>query len=139
MKFHTPYSGSFNDPVLECTDPSRTQQQFKDEVDINHQLAKFKVTGQMVGSVVPPEYADYEHVMDFRSSLDALNHARRSFLQLPAEVRRRFGHDPQTFLEFCSSPDNLPEMRKMGLAVPLPAEPAVPAAGPVSATPPASS
>lgn len=108
--------------ALECRDPTRAIQSQRDEADINTIVRNFGVTGQMPESVRVPSYGDFDTVSDYREAIEAVRAAEASFMAMPAEVRKRFEHDPQLFLEFCSREDNLPEMRKLGLAVPLPEE-----------------
>lgn len=99
--------------------PTRTQQSAKDETDINGIVKRFKVTGIPPRSGIrTPTYGDFNGIGDFRDAMDAINVAKRSFAELPSAVRKRFGNDPQLFLEFCSEEENFPEMRKLGLAVP---------------------
>lgn len=114
--FRTPYADAYEDPGLRCGDPSLAQQQFKDEVDINVLLERFKVTGRMPESIQLPSYGDFTQVSDYRSALQAVTQARDSFMELPASVRAEFGNSPQRFLEFVSDEKNLPKMREMGLA-----------------------
>jgi len=117
MKFFTPYDRS---PAvsLKCSDPSLTQQQFKDEVDINVLLEKFKVTGQMPQGIRLPSYGDFSGVDDYQTALNALNGARDQFMLIPANIRARFGNSPQAFLEFCADPSNADELKRLGLANP---------------------
>lgn len=104
------------DVSLKCEDKSLTQQNFKDEVDINFLLEKFKVTGAVPAGVRLPQYGDFSQVSDYRSALDAVNAARYSFMELPANIRDKFANDPQRFLEFCSDPENADKLIDMGLA-----------------------
>ncbi|WNK12756.1 MAG: internal scaffolding protein [Microvirus sp.] len=105
---------------LKCSGESLTQQSMRDEADINVLVKRFGVTGQMPVSVRVPEYQDFDAVFDYQSAQNAIIEADRSFMAMPADVRNRFGNSPQAFLEFCANPDNLDEMRKLGLAVPAP-------------------
>lgn len=98
--------------------PSKTIQSEKDNCDINVIVKRFKVTGQMPGTMRLPEYGDYEGVGDFHTAMQVIRSATESFMSMPAAVRARFGNDPQSFLEFCSDVQNIDELRKMGLAIP---------------------
>lgn len=114
--------------ALYCEDPSLAVQSQKDEADINTIVRNFGVTGTVNGPVVLPSYGDFDGVDDFRSALEAVKAAEAAFLSVPANIRERFHHDPQAFLEFCENPKNLPELRALGLANPEPAlSPATPA------------
>lgn len=101
--FHTDVSGE-----------SRTKQEFREECDINTIVRRFTETGEWPEAQLPPQFADVTGV-DFREMMDMVNEANASFERLPAHVRRRFGHSPEQFVEFCSDPRNREEMHKLGL------------------------
>lgn len=115
MEFKHAYSASFRGSDLECKDPSLTQQQFKDDVDINVLLERFKITGVMPQNVVLPTYGDFRGVSDYRSAVDAIRKADNAFMDLPANLRQRFDNDPQKFLEFVSDDKNREEAVRLGL------------------------
>lgn len=111
---------------LKCEDKSLTIQSQSEEADINVIMKRFGVTGELPQVARPPTYGDFEAVSDYREALDLINEANASFMKLPADVRKRFDNDAALFVDFCENPDNLPEMRKLGLAVPeAPVAPAV--------------
>lgn len=120
--FQHAYSVPFRGSDLECLDPSLAQQNFKDEVDINVLLERFKVTGQLPQNVVLPTYGDFTGLSDYQTAMAAVLRAKDQFNALPPDIRNRFANNPQQFLEFCSDEANLPELRKMGLANPLPVQ-----------------
>lgn len=103
---------------LECKDPSRTIQSSKAEADINTIVKNFGLTGKVMAHERPPLTEDFDRAIDFRELLDLQNAATKSFMSQPAEVRKRFGNDPVEFVDFCSDPANIADMRKMGLALP---------------------
>lgn len=133
--FQNAYSAAFRGSDLECKDPSLAQQNFKDEVDVNVLMERFKVTGQMPQGLRVPSYGDFSGVSDFRSAAESVRAAQDAFLALPAKLRNRFQNDPQAFLEFCSNPDNRDEMVSLGL-IDAPAAPAA-SSEPAGGTPPA--
>lgn len=96
---------------------SKTVQSERDNADINVIVKRFKVTGQLPQGVRVPSYGDYTTVSDFRTAMNMVREAEENFMELPSQVRFKFGNDPQAFLEFCQDPANVPEMVKMGLAV----------------------
>lgn len=104
--------------ALYCETPSLTQQQFKEECDINEIARRFGITGELPVNGRAATYGDFTEVHDFHSAMNAIRQAEESFMALPGLVRERFGQDPQRFVEFCSDPANVEEMRKLGLAVP---------------------
>lgn len=121
---------------LSCGDVMLTQQQFKEETDINTLVKRFGIGGQLPEDVRMPTYADFGEVYDFHSAANAIAAAREAFDAMPADVRWKFRNDPAEFVAFCSNKDNLDEARKLGLApaaVPLNTAPAV-SSEPVSAS-----
>lgn len=112
-------SVSFDSGVA-CKDATRAQQSAKEECDINNIVRRFGVTGQLPVSGRLPTYGDFIAAGDYHSSLEALRAAEATFMELPSEVRSRFENDPGAFVDFCSDPANLPELRDLGLAPPLP-------------------
>lgn len=111
--------------VVECLDKSLTQQQFKDDADINTIVKRFGLTGQLPSNLVAPVNADFSDVFDFHSAMMVVRRAQESFDRMPADVRFRFGNDPGAFVDFCSNRENLPEMKKLGLVLDIPEEPAI--------------
>lgn len=97
---------------------SLTVQEHAEDADINVIVKRFGITGVMPQNHRVPEYGDYTGVNDYRSAIEAVRAADEHFMAMPAEVRARFENDPQRFMDFCAVPDNLNEMRKLGLAVP---------------------
>jgi phage internal scaffolding protein len=102
---------------VECLDESLAVQSAAIDADINTIVRRFGITGELPQDVRVPLLDDFDQVFDFQSAQNALVAARESFMQMPADVRDRFQNDPHRFVEFCSNPANLPEMRKLGLAV----------------------
>lgn len=98
--------------------PSMAVQSEKDASDINVLVKRFGITGQISGVQRPPSLEEFGEIFDFRSAMDTLNEANRSFMSMSADTRARFLNDPARFVEFCSKAENLDEMRKLGLAVP---------------------
>lgn len=114
---------------LKCVKKTRTQQQFKEETDINTIVRRFGLTGKLPENTRIPEYADYEGVFDFQTALNAVMDAEKAFMMVPSNIRREFDNDPGKFLEFCENKENLPKLREWKLAKPLP-EPSLPVAAP---------
>lgn len=101
---------------LYCDDPSLAIQSQKAEADINNIVKAFGVTGRLPESVRLPSYGDFDGVSDYRSAIEAVRQAEASFLQVPANIRATFDNNPQLFLEYCSNPSNLAQLREWGLA-----------------------
>lgn len=103
---------------LACEDDSMTQQQFKEEVDINTLVNRFGLAGEMPEGVRTPTYGDFSEVYDFHSAMNAVAAAKESFDAMPWQVRERFGNDAAAFVAFCSEDKNREEARAMGLLDP---------------------
>jgi len=118
---------------LKCEDPSLTQQQFKEEADINTIVDRFVKSGVLPNAVNMPQYVDYEGIFDFQSAMNAVRAADENFMRMDAKVRSRFNNSPQEFLEFFANPENTQEAIRLGLAIPQAvAETQVSAAEPTS-------
>ena len=120
MLFATAYdnfSAMSDETGLKCLDPSLTQQQFRDESDINTIVDRFMKTGHLPDPVSMPQYVDYEGVFDFQSAMNVVRQADENFMRMDAKVRSRFHNSPQEFLEFFADPANTEEAVRLGLAV----------------------
>ena len=125
MLFASAYD-NFDDRSLEtglkCLDDSLTQQQFRDESDINNIVDRFMKTGHLPDPVSMPQYVDYEGVFDFQSAMNVVRQADENFMRMDAKVRARFHNSPQEFLDFFADPANSEEAVRLGLALPQPKE-----------------
>ena len=104
--------------------PSLTQQQFKDECDINNIMKSYQETGTI--SHLNPKahlFGDFSDIKDFRESMELITYAQQEFDQLPAKVRSRFNNDPAELVEFCNHASNLEEAISLGLATKPAAQP----------------
>lgn len=106
---------------LACRDDSLTQQQFKEEADINTIVDRFLRSGVLPTPVNMPQYVDFEGVFDYQTAMNTIRAADENFMRLDAKVRARFNNSPQEFLEFFANPDNTEEAIRLGLAIPQPA------------------
>jgi len=119
MFIRTPYNYSMPDASLasglSCPEPTLTQQQYRDETDINFIVKQYGVTGQLPVAVRMPVYGDFSQVIDYHTAQNALRAAEESFMAMPSDVRARFNNDPQLFVEFCSDDANAAEAAALGL------------------------
>lgn len=100
------------------TEPSRTQQQFKKDCDVNEIVAKFKRTGSIthIKNTQEGVYADLTTLpVDLQEARQIVLQAEQSFAAMPAQLRQRFGHDPKNLIEFLENPQNDDEAVKLGL------------------------
>lgn len=117
------------------TDPiSMTQQEFADEVNINHLVSLFMRTGIPQASI-GSDFVEFAENFDFQSAMDGIVQTRLEFQSMPAVVRDRFNNDPLRLLSFLSDPLNRDEAIKYGLVVAPPVPVVKPEISPASADP----
>ncbi|WNK14147.1 MAG: internal scaffolding protein [Microvirus sp.] len=111
---------------LRCEDPSLTQQNTKDETDINVIMDRYMQTGMIPQGARLPSYGDFDGVTDYHTAMNAIRSSEEAFMALPATIRDRFDNDPQQLLEFMSHDSNHAEAYKLGLVQTPPDAPSVP-------------
>lgn len=114
--------GKFSERVSVAVefDPSedRTRQEMKEECDINHIMSRYIKTGTIAHvNKFEGQYGDVQAI-DFHAAMNTIRHAEEMFDALPAKVRVKFMNDPAAFLEFCAKPENVKDMRDLGLMKP---------------------
>lgn len=102
------------------TEPTMTQQQFKDECDINNIMKKFGNDPVAFQALTRPggQYADFSHITDYQGMLDTVLEAQHAFESLPAPTRARFRNDPGNLLSFLQDEKNRDEAVSLGLLPP---------------------
>jgi phage internal scaffolding protein len=123
LKFITQYNGKRNRTRLDNFGKGKTQQQFKDDCDINKILKRYAQTGQAPAVFTQGMYGDFSDVPSYQESCEIVIKAEQQFRSLPSEIRKRFNHSPEEFLAFATNEKNIEEMRSLGLAKPKEAEP----------------
>lgn len=93
-----------------------TQQNFKEECDINNIMAKYRVTGTAPQHSRRPIAGDFANLPDYQEALNTVIEAEKAFMSLPSQTRERFHNDPGRFVAFCQNPENADELVQMGLA-----------------------
>lgn len=117
--------------------PSLCKQSFKDECDINKIMKKYVQTGIIEHlNEHKGRYGNFIGYEDYQTSLNQIHEAQDAFLKLPANIRSKFQNNPALFLAFVQNPENLDEMREMGLANPKTPAPAPEASSTDDATEP---
>nr|QJB21029.1 MAG: internal scaffolding protein [Microvirus sp.] len=113
--------GASQESGLDCSDlPSLTQQQFRDEVNINTIVERFGLTGQLPDDVKVPMQGDFTDVVDYQSALNAVIAADNAFMELPAAVREEFRNDPQRLMDFVADEKNRARAEELGILNPKP-------------------
>lgn len=101
---------------IKFTQPSMTQQHFKEECDVNRIMQRYEETGNWGEQTeVTPQFGDFSAEFDFRSAQDTVISAREAFASLPSKLRKRFNNDPAELLEFVMDSENREEAIKLGL------------------------
>lgn len=96
--------------------PSRTQQHFEEETNVNSVIKKYQRTG-MITHVRQgqPMYGDFTQYGDFKTQLDSVRSAFDLFSSLPAHVRKKFSNNPENLIQFLADSNNDEEAIKLGL------------------------
>lgn len=96
--------------------PTKTQQQFKDQCDVNNIIRKYNQTNEITHLArTRGVYADISTIGDYADSLTKVMSAQEAFLTLPATVRRDFSNDPGQLLSFMKDPANFEKCVEYGL------------------------
>lgn len=99
---------------------SLTQQHFKEECDINTIMRKYETSGLLNHiNQFGGEYGDFLEAPDYHTALNQIMEAQDMFMSLPSKIRAKFGNDPEEFLVFVQDPENIEELRRLGLAKPV--------------------
>lgn len=132
MKFATRYDGKHDERSDNAktifTLPSRTQENFKDECDINLILKKYQATGVLPSNskAALAHYGDFSKVPSYQDALNRVMEASDMFSQLPATLRFKFENDPGLLLNFLSDPKNREQAVELGLVdAPQPQKPSL--------------
>jgi len=106
--------------------PTRTQQQFAEECDVNNIVKKYERTGEFTHvSKKIGRYMDLSEIPDYQTMIHQIHEAEDAFMQLPAKTRLRFNNDPGQLMSFLKDPTNYDEGVKLGLLDKRPDEPVI--------------
>lgn len=107
-----------------CLSPSRTQQQFKDECDVNNILRNYVNTGVLTHtSATPPQFGDFSEMpADYGEALALIAKSEEQFAALPSNVRERFDNKPLNLVKFLQDTNNRKEAEELGLINKSPVE-----------------
>jgi phage internal scaffolding protein len=122
-EFNTPYGKQPPRCWFDTEGESLTQEQFAEESEINNILRSHDRNGVIEhinrGNAI---YGDFSNITDFSDALDQIKEAQEEFQGIPWQIREKFENDAGQFFKFASNPDNIQELREMGLADPKPSE-----------------
>lgn len=121
LEIYTRYKAP-KSPVADSSNPSLTQQEFKESCDINNILAKFSVQAQALGvepsQLMPQDqgtYGDFSNLDDFQTAQNKIAFLNDQFSNLPSDVRRKFGDDLNNFVSAISDPSRIDELGEIGV------------------------
>lgn len=116
----------FRERLAKSYDPEegRTKQQFRDEVNINTIMKRYRHSGIIPETRSEPgHYGDFSNIAGYDEAIEAVNNANAAFAELPSDVRTRFGNDPQELMNFMAEDGHEEEARELGILPPLKPEP----------------
>lgn len=125
-----------DDAALICEDASLTIQSEAEDADINTIVKRFGLTGQLPTDVRMPVSGDFTGISDYHTAVNTVKAAELAFMEMPADVRKRFNHDPANLIAFMEDPSNRDEAVKLGLVVPAPVPAAAAPVAPSASPPP---
>lgn len=97
-------------------EPSKTDQQWKEDCDVNNIIRKFLKTGQINHlNHKQGSYADVSEIPDLLEATMQIQQASDLFSDLPSQVRKRFNNSPLDMIDFLKNPENFEEAQELGL------------------------
>lgn len=110
--------------AVDVGDEVLTQQQFRDDADINVIVARFGVGIEQIPftPVSAEYYGDVSDVYDLGEMLRRVQDAKNRFAELPVKIRNRFHNSPAELWNWVNDPENADEAVKMGLLTKMPNE-----------------
>lgn len=113
--------------------PTKTQQQFKDQCDVNHIMKKYAKTGEITHlNIKKGQYLDMSDIPSYDDALNIVIKAQKAFDELPSGARKRFNNNPAEMLSFLQDEKNTDEAIKLGLKDPKPIPTPTPISTPIS-------
>ena len=129
MKFKINHTNATAEGIV-FTEPSMTQQHFKDETMIDNILQKYAETGFLTDPFTPKrpiQFGDFSDVKDFQTAQNAIALATEYFESLPATVRASFNNSPHQFLNALNDPEQRSKLEELGFVAPEPSKEPQPA------------
>ncbi|EGA3806839.1 hypothetical protein ACKW8P_002928 [Escherichia coli] len=115
-KFHTRYNPPPS-PGIEFTEPTMTQQHFRDECDVNKIVERAIRTGDttVFTSAQRGEFYDASAITDYVDAMALIDDVNDDFNSLPSTIRSMFGNNVKQYVEWMSDPQNWSKARELGL------------------------
>lgn len=103
---------------------SRTQQQFKDDANLNVIMQRYVKSNPrdphgfaLAMQIGTGESGDATSTLTLADALNLVNEGTDRFMELPSDLRDRFGNDPVKLESFLRNPENQEEAYRLNLAV----------------------
>ena len=118
VPFRTAYGKKLR--VAIATGDGLTEQNHKDETDINNIVRKYNKTGLIDHlNQFEKQYGDMTG-FDYQDAMNTVAAANTMFEGLPSAIRNQFDNDPAKFINFVDDENNQEKLVEMGLAKPIP-------------------
>ena len=96
-------------------EPSKTNQDFAKEVEINNIMDRFTRTGELPMNISSTlVYGDFTQNSDFMSTLNRIKQGKDLFHEINAKLDNKF-NDPQELSDFMSDPKNEKQLQQLGI------------------------
>ena len=116
VPFRTAYGQKLK--VAIATGDGLTEQNHKDETDINQIVRKYNKTGLIDHlNQFEKQYGDMTGY-DYQEAMNTVAAANTMFEGLPSSIRNKFDNDPAKFINFVDDEANADKLVEMGLAKP---------------------
>lgn len=103
-------------PTVDCGE-GLTEQSHKDQCNINLILKDYARTGFLKHAKENQGRYDDVSSMDFEKAQIIVAETKSLFDGLPAQVRKEFGHDVGSFLDYVQNPDNVKALESRGILI----------------------
>lgn len=124
MKFKINHTNATAEGIV-FTEPSMTQQHFKDETMIDNILQKYAETGFLTDPFSPKrpiQFGDFSGVTDFQTAQNSVARATEYFESLPSHIRASFNNSPADFLQALNDPEQRSKLEDLGFVAPEPSK-----------------
>ena len=94
---------------------SMTKSEFADECDINNIVKRSIQSGVLPQGTRQPMFGDFTQVQSYEDAQKGIVQAQEQFLNLPSDIRAKFGNSVAELLDYIANPENQEEAIKLGL------------------------
>jgi hypothetical protein len=115
-KLLNPLFGNRKRLQTNCSIEHRTDQSFKEMVNINNIMSKYKKTGELPNfKTKTPQYIDETKIPSFLEAHSIVQKAKELFYELPSQVRKALDNNPANLEHALQDKDLQPLFVKHGL------------------------